>query len=782
MELTMEEALKAKANAERRFVEKDFVGAKHYALKAQVMYPHLEGISQMVATFGVHSAAETKVNGEFDFYAILGLDPSADKSKLKKQYKKMAVLLHPDKNKSVGADVAFRLVSEAWTVLSDGAKRSSYDHRRSLFTLHASGVGSYDSYSNSSVSHNRLDTFWTVCTSCHVQYEYLRKYLNKRLSCKNCRGVFIAVETGLAPVNGSYPYSSWSNEYGSHGCGVTYVPTTSVYPANTGVSGHHSGHGSEHVSNLSFQWSSSPGNSAAVLDPNRSTTVSFSNQAGRKITRRRGRGKQDMKKVVSNVVLNGYSVCNEQIPRRPGRPAKKIKIDLEGTCGYSNGEVALKTAGEVKMADGNGCGNLKQNAKLPTPTEASIRRFSAAPAFDARRLLIDKARAEIRKKLEEIKLASEVAVAESQKKRKADAEFGESSERPKMVAQENAVHQSELRKTGSMTIIVPDSDFHDFDKDRSEDCFKPKQIWALYDEEDGMPRLYCLIREIISVKPFKVHISYLSSKSDSEFGLVNWLDSGFTKSCGNFRAFNSEIVEHVNIFSHLLSREKAGRGGCVRIYPKSGDVWAVYRNWSPDWDRTTPAEVRHQYEMVEVLDDYSEELGVCVTPLIKLDGFKTVYRRNTNKDAIRLIRRREMLRFSHQVPSCLLKGEGMNLPEGCWDLDPAATPDDLLQRVNDVEEEIPREVESSVRFDLNETSQAETKMLIEEKLRQPEYAGVSDELHSTRCGLQIQDISHEPENLFRLSTELPQSVKEVHTCEEPTIMENFSDQVSIFGL
>ncbi|KAL3363734.1 hypothetical protein AABB24_012791 [Solanum stoloniferum] len=775
MGTNMEEALKAKTNAERRFVEKDILGAKNYALKAQMLYPHLEGISQMVATFGVLSAAETKVNGEYDFYAILGLDSSVDKAKLKKQYKKMAVLLHPDKNKSVGADGAFRLVSEAWTVLSDASKRSSYDHRRSLFTLHGSGVGSYDSYSNSSVSHNRLDTFWTVCTSCHVQYEYLRKYLNKRLSCKNCRGVFIAAETGLAPVNGSYSYSSWSNGYGSHGCGATYVPTTSVYPANNGVSGHHSGPCSEHVSNLSFQWSSC-GNSAPVLDSNGSSTaVSFANQASRKITRRRGRGKHEVKKVVSNGVLNGHAVCNEQIPRRPGRPPKKVKIGVEGTYSFSNGEMALKTAGEVKMADGNGDGNLKQNVKLPNPVEASVKKHSAAPAFDARRLLIDKARADIRKKLEEIKLASEAAAAETEKKRKADAEFGESGERPKGAVQEIVVHQSELGKTGSMTIVVPDSDFHDFDKDRSEDCFRPKQIWALYDEEDGMPRLYCLIREIISVKPFKVHISYISSKTDSEFGLVNWLDSGFTKSCGNFRAFNSEIVEHVNIFSHLLSNEKVGRGGSIRIYPKSGDIWAVYRNWSPDWNGTTPAEVRHQYEMVEVLDDYSEELGVCVTPLVKLDGFKTVYSRNTNKDAIRLIPRREMLRFSHQVPSCLLKGERMNLPEGCWDLDPAAIPEDLLQRVNDAKEERTTEAESAVGFDLNVTSQAETKMLMEEKLGQTEYPGVPDELHGTRRGLQIQDISNEPQNLFRISTELPQSVKEVHSCEEPSRMEkNFS--------
>lgn len=203
-----------------------------------------------------------------------------------------------------------------------------------------------------------------------------------------------------------------------------------------------------------------------------------------------------------------------------------------------------------------------------------------------------------------------------------------------------------------------------------------------------MPRLYCLIREVISVNPFKIHISYLNSKTDTEFGFVNWVDSGFTKSCGNFRAVNSEIVDQVNVFSHHMSREKVGRGGSIRIYPKSGDIWAVYRNWTRDWDRTTPDEVRHQYEMVEVLDDYSEELGVCVTPLVKVDEFKTVYQRNKNKDAIRWIPRREMLRFSHQVPYKVLKGEGINLPEGCWDLDPAATPDELLSAATEAKTDV----------------------------------------------------------------------------------------------
>lgn len=698
----IEDALRAKAIAEKQFLERDFIGARSYALKAQKLCPELEGISQMVATFGVYVASEAKVNGEVDFYSILGLDPSADKSKVKKQYKKMVVLLHPDKNRTVGADGAFKLVSEACTFLSDTVKRNSYDQRRNLYAGYCSaGAAAYDNSPKYPASHSRTDTFWTVCTSCHVQYEYLRKYVNKRLSCKNCRGVFIAAETGLAPMNGSFPYSSYSympeNGYASHGCGVPYVPKT-TYHAPSVPTGHHSGYQS--VSNISFQGNSSV-NSVGVVDPNglsASSFVFYQANGEANITKANGdHGKANATVQLSSDRNSGHRDASK--PKR-GRPAKKRKMDYGSS--YAHEETRPIVAAEVKTANVNVAS--KPASRLPDTT---IRRCSAAPVFDPRQLLIDKARSEICRKLEDMRSASEAAAAVAAK-RNALVEIEKSSETAK-------ISKPELKRSVSMSITVPDSDFHDFDKDRSEECFKPKQIWALYDEEDGMPRLYCLIRQIVSVNPFKIYISYLSSKSDCEFGSVNWLDSGFTKSCGSFRVFHSEMVEQVNIFSHLLSKEKAGRGGCVRIYPRCGDIWAVYQNWSPDWNRTTPDEVRHQYEMVEVLGDYSEENGVWVAPLVKLDAYKTVYQRNANTSAIRWIPRREMLRFSHQVPSCSLNVEGAKLPEGCWDLDPAATPDELLQRETEAGKNVnPPDPTGSPHY------AAESKEESEEKLSQSE--------------------------------------------------------------
>ncbi|XP_057440932.1 uncharacterized protein LOC130732927 [Lotus japonicus] len=688
-----EEALQALEIAERRFAQRDFAGAKSYAVKAKTLCPEVEGISQMVATFEVYIASEIKHNGELDYYAILGLKPSADKEAVKRSYKKMAVLLHPDKNKCVGADGAFKLISEAWTWLSDSAMRSSYDLKRNsqsggishskFSSVHATGATVYNKKcSNLSTSRGGLDTFWTICTSCKVQYEYLRKYVNKKLSCKNCRGTFVAVETGAAPANGSFPYSPWShvpgNGYGSHSFdGVTYVPTNATYFNGNGVTGYHSGHGYEYAANVSFQWGST-----GLIHQNGSTTLPADSVYQANGNAKRGRpklksgadGRNHVTETVVNTNPDASFSCNEPQEVKPSRPDKKRKV-VGANCRNGYEEKGSQGASEAIVSNGNNSVGLSQ--KLSCTNDIHTKQFSMAPAFDARKLLIEKARTEIRKKLEEMKLSSEAATLKEREK--AQAEVGQvKRETCRRAVLSVPGLELEHSKAGPISITVPDSDFHDFDKDRAEECFRPKQIWALYDEEDGMPRLYCLIREVISVNPFKIHISYLSSKTDSEFGSVKWLDSGFTKSCGNFRAWNPDVVDQVNIFSHVLSKEKAGRGGCVRIYPRSGDIWAVYRNWSPDWNRSTPDDVRHQYEMVEVLDDYSEELGVCVTPLIKLSGFKTVYKSNADKSAIKWIPRREMLRFSHQVPSWLLKGEASNLPERCWDLDPAATPDDLL--------------------------------------------------------------------------------------------------------
>ncbi|KAG8390388.1 hypothetical protein BUALT_Bualt01G0078200 [Buddleja alternifolia] len=130
MECNKDEALRSKSIAEGKLDKRDFAGARKLALKAQNLFPGLDGISQMLTTIDVYISAENKISGEVDWYGLLGLNPSVDDEAIKKQYRKLALMLHPDKNKSVGANGAFVLISEAFGMLSDKPKRLAYNQRR----------------------------------------------------------------------------------------------------------------------------------------------------------------------------------------------------------------------------------------------------------------------------------------------------------------------------------------------------------------------------------------------------------------------------------------------------------------------------------------------------------------------------------------------------------------------------------------------------------------------------------------------------------------------------
>ena len=63
-------------------------------------------------------------------YDVLGVDPSADDSTIKKAHRRLALQWHPDKNASEEATHEFRLVQEAYECLSDKAERKWYDEHR----------------------------------------------------------------------------------------------------------------------------------------------------------------------------------------------------------------------------------------------------------------------------------------------------------------------------------------------------------------------------------------------------------------------------------------------------------------------------------------------------------------------------------------------------------------------------------------------------------------------------------------------------------------------------
>jgi len=64
-----------------------------------------------------------------DYYSILGLQKNANEQEIKKNYKKLSLKYHPDKNPENREDSEkkFKKISEAYTILSDKETRDTYD-------------------------------------------------------------------------------------------------------------------------------------------------------------------------------------------------------------------------------------------------------------------------------------------------------------------------------------------------------------------------------------------------------------------------------------------------------------------------------------------------------------------------------------------------------------------------------------------------------------------------------------------------------------------------------
>lgn len=65
--------------------------------------------------------------GKRDYYEVLGVARDAPADAVKKAYRKLAIQLHPDRNKAADAEEKFKELSEAYAVLSDTEKRARYD-------------------------------------------------------------------------------------------------------------------------------------------------------------------------------------------------------------------------------------------------------------------------------------------------------------------------------------------------------------------------------------------------------------------------------------------------------------------------------------------------------------------------------------------------------------------------------------------------------------------------------------------------------------------------------
>ncbi|WZZ22062.1 hypothetical protein YC2023_123449 [Brassica napus] len=192
--------------------------------------------------------------------------------------------------------------------------------------------------------------------------------------------------------------------------------------------------------------------------------------------------------------------------------------------------------------------------------------------------------------------------------------------------------------------------------------FQTGQVWSLCSGDDNLPRHYGKIQKITFIQAFeqdpvvKLHIGRLKARPNK--GVIQWSDKDMPIGCGNFRARKVlEIFTDLAVFSRQISLVSSGDGNDYSILPKTGDVWAIYRNWSNDLEAV---DLKSQtYDLVEVLDDKLDYKVLLLTPVggfksADSAGFGSAYVAATehwidNADVRFTIPKCEMLRFSHQV-------------------------------------------------------------------------------------------------------------------------------------
>lgn len=684
MDCNKEDAIKAHEIAEKNMEKKDFVTARKFALKAQRLYPELDNISQMIMVCDVHCSAENKAYGnEKDWYGILKIEPTADEASIKKQYRKFALVLHPDKNRFSGAADAFKLIGEAQRVLLDREKRMLHDIKcKSVGRSKAPNRAPQQASTQSNVRNppwvqnnfnSNRPTFWTVCPFCSVKYQFYKEVLNKLLLCQSCKKSFTGYEMngqGVTPgPNLSRPVFHQQKEVQNQGPSKVSPQSTFMNTSKVGPQGNIDSENSKKKSTnvksgkrKKVEESSESSTSGSSTD---SEDVEDSDSEDDADSSESSADSDD------DIVIDkggehraGENVGGfaERYPRRSSRAKRNVSYNEN----LSDDEDVMAPSKKAKPTE--------QEAQDPSPKEEG----SNMSKPDA--VSIDTEDDEIEGKQKESSFVEE-SLQNGGKKKEMAFETGTVTEDEEV--SEEGDFASSSKSTQPETYEYPDPDFSDFDKDRKAQCFSAGQIWAVYDTRDAMPRFYARIRKVFSPgfknalsNWFKLRITWLDliPSDDDE---IDWVSEDLPVSCGTFAHGRTENTEDHPMFSHLVYCEKGSLRDTFNIYPRKGETWAVFKNWDVKWSSDPNNNRKYDYEFVEVLSDYDDGVGLCVAYLSKVKGFVCLFSRTMEGgvELVRIIPPKEIFRFSHRVPSFKMTGEEReDVPKASFELDPASLP------------------------------------------------------------------------------------------------------------
>ncbi|XP_076888714.1 uncharacterized protein LOC143539227 [Bidens hawaiensis] len=207
--------------------QKDLSVARDFALLAQETDPLLDASDQIMAITDVLIAADKQINNlnHHHLYAVLNIDihRTNDPESIKQQYRRLAILLHPDKNKFAFSRDAFKLVGDTWAVLSNPGMKMAFD-KELLEFFNKNQREKMPVRRNAGNNKGLLENMniWTLCPYCYYLYEYPKVLEGYCLRCQHCDRAFQVV---VIPAEALPPMVPGQDAYC---CSWLYYPIASV--------------------------------------------------------------------------------------------------------------------------------------------------------------------------------------------------------------------------------------------------------------------------------------------------------------------------------------------------------------------------------------------------------------------------------------------------------------------------------------------------------------------------------------------------------------------------
>ncbi|GJW70276.1 DnaJ domain-containing protein [Tanacetum coccineum] len=217
-------------------------------------------------------------------------------------------------------------------------------------------------------------------------------------------------------------------------------------------------------------------------------------------------------------------------------------------------------------------------------------------------------------------------------------------------------------------------DYYSFDSYRTPECFEIKDIWAVHCHltDSGIGSRY---GQICNKSGGEVEVTWLKPIPLIE-GERRWFDAGLPVACGSF-CLDSETsgpIESKGVFSYKCSWDSGVTEELFEIYPRKGEVWAVYENFDlEEWSYNPDTIKGCSFMFVEIISDYSIYNGVECCLLVKVNGFNNIFEQQTGEAATIHIGPRELYMLAHNIPAYRFTGSEIDgVHDGMIELDQLA--------------------------------------------------------------------------------------------------------------